>query len=181
METPTTLDVITAVGAIATPILVLVLGGLGWVIKSRIEKSIKQEEALRADRVAVYNQVLEPFIIMFMKEEFLRSDPKYKGKTKDMAIGETINSVSYRQAAFRLALMGSDSVLRAFNELMQFFYQPGVDVVIKSDPKRSMELLGDFLLEIRKSVGNETTTIQNLEMLEWFINDIRKFKKNGRY
>jgi hypothetical protein len=64
---------------------------------------------------------------------------------------------------------------------MQFFYNNNMNEVTSKDPKKPMEVLGEFLLEIRKSVGNDDTTIQSLEMLEWLITDIRKYKKNGKY
>lgn len=181
MNSPTILDYITAAGAIATPILVLLLGGLGWIIKNRFDQAIKREEALRVNRIEVYNQILEPYIVMFMKPEHLAKDQKYKGKTTEVIISEIINTVSYRQAAFRLAIMGSDNVVKSFNNLMQFFFNENVKDAIVKDPTRPMVVLGDFLLEIRKSVGNDDTTIQSLEMLEWFITDIRKYKKNGKY
>jgi len=178
---PTILDYVTAIGAITTPILVLLLGGLGWIVKNRFDKAIKREEALREDRVEIYNKILEPYIIMFMKPDILAKDPMYKDKSQETAISEILHSVSYRQTAFKLALMGSDEVVRAFNDLMQFFYNQDLKQVIVQDPKKPMAVLGDFLLEIRKSVGNDDTTIQNLEMLEWMITDIRKYKKNGKY
>jgi len=37
-------------------------------------------------------------------------------------------------------------------------------------------LVGSFLLEIRKSMGNEATELDNWEMLEWFITDARKYR-----
>jgi len=44
-----------------------------------------------------------------------------------------------------------------------------------------VDLLGNFLLEIRRSVGNETTKIKNYELLGWFIKDIETVinKENG--
>ena len=40
-----------------------------------------------------------------------------------------------------------------------------------------MSLLGTFLLEIRKSMGNETTALDNWDMLEWFLKDARRFRE----
>lgn len=36
-------------------------------------------------------------------------------------------------------------------------------------------LLGQFLLEIRRSMGNEETKFTNWEMLEWFLKDARRY------
>jgi hypothetical protein len=64
-------------------------------------------------------------------------------------------------------------VVRSHNELWQHAYSANKDAGQKS-PTELMKLLGTFLLQIRKSVGNKTTSLSNLEMLEWFINDIKE-------
>ena len=65
----TFIDYLTAIGTIATPILLIVISAIGWYLKSRIEASWKTEaelrrraekleEAIRDDRLQVYNEVL---------------------------------------------------------------------------------------------------------------------------
>ena len=39
-----------------------------------------------------------------------------------------------------------------------------------------MALLGTFLLEIRRSMGNEATKLTNWQMLEWFLTDARTWR-----
>ena len=39
-----------------------------------------------------------------------------------------------------------------------------------------MDLLGKFLLEIRKSMGNEATKLGNWDMLAWLLTDIKKYR-----
>ena len=69
----------------------------------------------------------------------------------------------------------------SYNNLMQHIY--GLQSIGKAaaseQTHETMRLLGDFLLEIRKSMGNETTTIDNVGMLEWFITDVRKIRVSG--
>ena len=36
---------------------------------------------------------------------------------------------------------------------------------------------GTLLLEIRRSMGNESSKLTNWQMLEWFITDVRKYSK----
>ena len=175
-NTPTILDYISAIGSIATPFLVLILSGIGWMISNRIEKARQVEEKLRQDRIDIYNAVLQPHIIMFAKDEGLPE--KYKGKNKEAVLKEILLSLEYKQAAFKLSLIGSDEVFRAYSNLMQYFYTND----LKQDTSlEGMRLLGVLLLEIRKSVGNEKTSFVPFEMLEFAITDIRKFKKNGKY
>ena len=69
MDNKTWLDFLTAFGSIATPILVLFLTGAGWKIRQSIEHKTKLEEKLRDDRIEIYHQILEPYIIMLMPDE----------------------------------------------------------------------------------------------------------------
>jgi hypothetical protein len=89
-------------------------------------------------------------------------------------------SLEYRQKAFRLSLVGSDSVVLAYNNLMQYFYQRNDQTQQPPAPvdvKEMMSLLGRFLLEIRRSMGNEATKLDNWGMLEWFLTDARKYRE----
>lgn len=187
---PTLLQILTAVGSVATPVLLAVFSAIGWTIKRKVEatqraeeRARKLEEELREDRLKVYNQVLEPFIIIFTKDEGIAAEKAYKGKKKETLAQEKILSVSYRQAVFKLSLFASDEVVRSYNEMMQFFYAqaepPSSD--LEGTSLKLMNLFGAFLLAIRRSVGNETTKLDNLAMLEWFISDIRKLKSQKRH
>ena len=86
-------------------------------------------------------------------------------------------SLEYRQKGFKLSLVGSDPVVKAYNDLMQFFYShSGAEGGSKLDHREMMALLGEFLLEIRRSMGNEATTLDNWGMLEWFMTDARRLR-----
>jgi hypothetical protein len=193
----TILEWITAIGAIATPILLAIFAGVGWAIRRRIEeqqkvadelraRTRKLEEELREDRIAVYNKILEPFILIFMKDEGLAREKAYKGKKKEQITQEIMTSVAYREAAFKLSLFGSDNVVRAYNDLMQYFYTQG-DIVkeqkngdaLSKHTVQVMNYFGSLLLEIRKSVGNESTELNNIEMLEWLITDVRRLQREN--
>ena len=190
---PTIIELITVIGTIATPILLIVLSGIGWFIKSRLETSQKAEEELRrraekleeeirGDRLQVYNDILEPFIMLFTKEEASSGNRAHRGKSKKERALEIMLSLKYRQAAFKLTLFANDGVVKAYNELMQFSYK--MESTAESseghDPNAtSLQILGvfgAFLLEIRKSVGNEASSLSNFEMLEWMIKDIDTVK-----
>jgi len=87
-------------------------------------------------------------------------------------------TLDYRKLGFKLSLMGSDSVVKAYNNLMQYFYNMEDNEASQKTTflKEMLELLGTFLLEIRKSMGNETTTLDCWDMCEWWMSDIRKIK-----
>ena len=61
---------------------------------------------------------------------------------------------------------------------MQYSYHMDKD---KSDSLENsaniLNLLGNFLLEIRRSMGNDSTKINNWGMLKWFIKDIDDLSK----
>ena len=183
MDNKTWLDFLTAFGSIATPILVLFLTGAGWKIRQSIEHKTKLEEKLRDDRIEIYHQILEPYIIILMPDEAWNLDPKNKGKDKNNEATAKLLSLEYRKLSFRLSLIGSDNVVKAFNNLYQYFYKNAENSqsTIQSNPtdkaKEMMSLIGLLLLEIRKSMGNEETKLNEWDMLEWFITDARKMKE----
>ncbi len=183
------LDYVTAFGTVATPVLVLILTGIGWHIKSRLEavresenKKLDRirelEDKLREDRIEIYNALLEPFFVLFTTDVVFSQDPKYKGKNKkEYSIGKML-TVDYRKVGFKLSLIADDSVVMAYNQLMQFFYHT------KENPAEPeihtsqwLHLLGNLLLEIRKSLGNKETKVDEWEMLEWFITDVQNMRK----
>ena len=178
MNESTVLQWITAIGAVATPVLVLLLTALGWNIRTRLERRFSLEDSLREDRVEVYNQILEPFVVLLMSDAAWAADPKNKNKDKNALATRSMLSLEYRQNAFKLSLFGADGVVRAYNDLMQYFFQRGdQDWQPKPTDVRDMAgLLGQFLLEIRRSLGNEATALDRWEMLEWFMTDARKYR-----
>lgn len=182
MEEKSWLDYISAIGSASTPIIVLILTAVGWKYRQSVERKMKLEEKLRDDRIDIYNQILEPFIILLMTDTAWQSDKRNKAKDKNEIAVSQMLSLDYRKVSFKLSLIGSDSVVSSFNDLMQHFYNQADDGQTPSaDQLRTMmSLLGSFLLEIRKSMGNETTKIDNWGMLEWFMTDARKMR-NGTY
>lgn len=180
------IDYATAIGSTLTPILVLLLTGVGWHIKAKLERNRDEgskaqarirelEDKLRADRIETYNQILEPFFVLFTTDAIFTSDPKFKGKNKDqLSIGKML-TVEYRKVGFKLSLVADDAVVRAYNKLMQFFYKgkhEGLsDDELRVQTSQWIKLLSELLLEIRKSMGNQHTSLTNWEMIEWFMSD----------
>ena len=75
-------------------------------------------------------------------------------------------------------MIGSDEVVKAYNNLFQYFYlrENKEEKANITELKEMMSLLGCFLLEIRRSMGNEETKLNNWDMLEWFLTDARKYR-----
>ena len=113
---------------------------------------------------------------MFMTDAAWKSDPKNKSRDKmDLGVKRAL-SLDYRKQAFRLALVGSDGVVFAYNSLMQSFFHAGDTPHDIEKAKSMMSLIGNLLLEIRKSMGNEDTELDRWAMIEWFISDAPKYR-----
>lgn len=176
-------------GAILTPLLLGIMSVVGWSIKQRVESGQQRElqaiehtrqleGEMREDRLAVYMEILQPFVLVFSKDQGFLQDKAYRGKTKDQVIEEIMVSIDFRRAAFRMSLFASDEVLTAYNTLMQFFYSRDADTPSTTlETGQMMRLFGEFLLAIRRSVGNEGTKLDYMGMLEWLITDIRDYRE----
>jgi len=171
----TWIDYLTAFGSIATPILVLALTGVGWQIRRRMERRAELEDKLREDRISTYNQILEPFIMLLSPDDASESGSgKGRGKGGKAEARRKLLSVDYRKAAFKMSLVGSDGVVTSFNNLMQHFYHSGEseeEGANLDELSRTTELLGRFLLEIRKSMGNDATKLDEWSMIMWWLKD----------
>ena len=145
------------------PTLLMVLGGIiTWFIKSKIEELRTIEEKLREERRNIYAQILDPYIRLF-------ADMKEKGPDEALKL---ITSYDYRKTAFNLNLVGSDDVVLAYNNLMKHTYAG--EATENKDPNTMMLLWGKLLLEIRKSLGNKNTKLDEFDMLRAMIKDIDK-------
>lgn len=151
------MDWLTAVGP---PLLMIIGGIITWLLKSTTEELRATEEKLRVERRKIYSEILEPYIHMFAD---------LKGKGPDQAL-KRMMSFDYRKTAFELNLFGSDKVVRAYNALMRYAYQ--TEASASRNPRDFVLLWGHLLLEIRKSLGNERTKLNEVDMLRGMITDI---------
>ncbi len=90
-------DYIAAIANIVTPIIILIFSAIGWKYRQSIERRLKIEEKLRGERIEIYNQILEPFIIMLMTDAPWSSDPKNKNKDKYKIATAKLLSLEYRK------------------------------------------------------------------------------------
>lgn len=160
--------------SVAIPMVIFILG-------NRYTKIRQLEEKLRNDRIEIYNKILEPFLLIFSTEAIIKGSSKYKRdqeKTGVQLAAEKMLNLDYQDYAFKLNLIGSDKVVKAYNNLMQAYYN------LPKNDENGQELIkymSVLLLEVRKSLGNESTKLHAIEMLEWKISDLRKQKINGKY
>ena len=149
---------------LAPTLVGLVGGAIGWFLKSRLEAKRRDQEALRDERAKIYVDILMPFIRIFTDLSPARQEEALR----------EVKSVEYRKLAFRLALIGDDTVVRAWNRLWQTLFR--MQTAKSSSPEELVLGLGDVLLAIRKSLGIKDTSLDNKDMLRWMITDIDKLK-----
>lgn len=106
------------------------------------------------------------------------SDKKYKSIDKTDFGTNKMLSLEYRKLSFKLGLMAPDDVVRSYNNLMQYFYNSEVNSKKSThkSAKETLELIGILLIEIRKSMGNDTTKLTSWDMCEWWMSDTRLIK-----
>ena len=167
----------TTIGSITTPILVVYFGYTFSRKQKEIDRKIKLEEQLRGDRIGIYNEILQPYIIIFTPDQVWNSDPKTRKKDKFETATSEMLSVGYRKTTFKLILTGSDRVVKAHNDLL-LLLRKTQGFSEEKKLKELMTLLGDFLLEIRRNLGSEATELTNIDMLEWFISDARELMES---
>ena len=147
------------------PSLLMIIGGLiVWIIKSKIEELRAIEEKLREDRRKIYEQILDPYIQLFTNLE----------KTEEAM--KKITSYEYKKTSFNLYLFGSDSVIRAYNQMVKYAFESETSKTQESYKQMVVILWGKFMLEIRKSLGNKRTKLNELDMLEGLLKDMEKIK-----
>ena len=114
---------------------------------------------------------------MFTTEEAIKQDSKFRNQNKnDIAIKKML-SFEYRKIGFKLSLVATDPVIRAYNQLMQYFYNlEGSQRSLEEQISDWIALMATLLLEIRKSMGNEASNLNKWEMIEWFMKDTEKIK-----
>jgi len=141
--------------------LILFTGVVVWYFQSRAEELREINRKLRDERRNIYRDLLDPFITVLAGET--KAGLKRKATTK-------ITSVEYKKVGFDLNLFGSDEVVSAFNDLMRYSYE--IEEKGEADQKKLFSLWGNFLLEIRKDIGDKKTKLKEKDMLSALIKDI---------
>lgn len=167
-------DWITAIGVILTPLAVAIFG-YRWSRQSQAaERQAAIDRQMQADRIAVYQELLKPFMVMFMNDIVWKNEQtrnkNYKNKTKEQVVQDLMWSENWIATSFRFTLIGSDAAVLAFNQLMDTARSQGGAPAM--NPAQLVELFANLLLEIRRSAGNEQTGLENWDMLKPFITDL---------
>jgi hypothetical protein len=151
---------------LAAPTLMIIGGIITWIIKSRTEEYRVIQEQLREQQRQIYQDILTPLIKMLGGT---RNEKDEKEAIKK------ILSYDYRKTAFEMNMIGSDEVVKAWGDFMQYLYKND-ETTRLSNPFETLELLGKVVLEIRKSLGHKKTKLKPEDMLRFLITDIDSLK-----
>ncbi len=153
------------------PVALTLLGGsIGWFLKDRVEASRTREQRLHEERARLYTEILEPVLAPFTERD---------ASTAARLVSK-MTTPEYRRNAFQLAMLGSDPVVKSWNDFMQYMYHTDHDKA-GVHPSTAIRRLGRVLLEIRRSVGSPDTKLTELDMLKWFIKDIEVIEDDSSH
>ena len=143
---------ITLIASVAIPIVIFIVG-------NRITGLRQLEEKLRNDRIEIYDKILEPFFLIFSTEAIIQGSlksKKEKPKTGVELATEKLLNLDYQAYSFKLSLIGSDEVLRAYNNLMQAYFHLSESIEENANVGEGLIMyMAVLLLEVRKNLGNE--------------------------
>jgi hypothetical protein len=151
------------------PIVTALIGAATiWIVQKNLQEKKEIERRLSEKRQETYRDILDPFIRML-------TNLKAEELSKEV---EKLKSYEYKKITFELNLVGSDEVVLAYNNLMQYIYR--IQRLHKSegyeekDPTELLRLWGNLMLEIRKSLGHKNTKLDEWDMFRGTIKDIDK-------
>lgn len=134
-------------------------------------------------------ELLDPYIFLFTNMPKLNQENKTT-EAESKIYSEFLKkstSFEYKQTAFKLCLLGSHEVVKAYNNLIEFTTLPK-DQNQKDDNQIIILLYATLLLKIRKNLGSKNTLLKRLnekDMLKTMnIKDVNKLnipKLKNRY
>ncbi|WP_140160573.1 hypothetical protein [Algoriphagus antarcticus] len=150
--------------SIIVPIFSLIIGA--YYQKQRDRLLLEQETFFQKKRDN-YFKVIEPIISMISNSKNSQEQGKVVSK---------ILSNEYRKEVLSLSLYGNDEVVKAFNDMFQLIYDKEK---YNENVSLLIPFLGKVLLEMRKELGNKNTKIDEFQILEFLIKDIKEMKSEN--
>lgn len=139
--------------------LLLLLGGIGWLYKHEKEKRLEIEKKLSEKKYAVYSNLTDIFF------EILKQINKNQKTQIDKVADKMIDIKK------EILIYGSDKVIQKF-----FNWQRNTET------NQSLKAFAELMIEIRKDMGNPNTRITPLDFLISLLknaNEIEELKKQG--
>lgn len=139
---------------IAIPILLLVLGGIGWLYRHEKERRLQIEKQLSDKKYNVYTNLLTVFFDILKQV-------KKKQSTNSLKLTDKMIDIKKE-----LLIFGNDRVLFAF-----FNWEK------ESQTKGNFKALAELIIEVRKDMGNPKTTISSKDFILSLVTNETELKK----
>lgn len=130
------------------PILLVLLGGVGWLYRHEKEKRLEIEKQLSIKKYDVYVRLLNVFF------NILKQVKKGQSTNADKLVDTMI------EIKKDIIIFGSDEVLNNF-----FNWEK------KSQSKESLKALSELVISVRKDMGNPKTKITSNDFLKSLVQD----------
>ena len=141
-----------------TPILLALLGGVGWLYRHERERRAAIERQLSKDKYNTYIELINIFFDVF------------KGvKRDDQPNGEELMERMI-DANKELVIYGSDDVVKTYFEWLSTARNGTMD----------MELFGEVIIAIRRDMGNPDTSVTSHNFLRMILTDFDEMRAKGQ-
>lgn len=130
------------------PILLVLLGGVGWLYRHEKEKRLEIEKQLSVKKYDVYVRLLTVFF------NILKQVKKGQSTNADKLVDTMI------EIKKDIIIFGSDEVLNNF-----FNWEK------KSQSKESLKALSELVISVRRDMGNPKTKITSNDFLKSLVQD----------
>jgi len=146
------------------PILVILLGGFGWVIRQELEKRRRIEEQLSHEKYLTYMIFVDAMFGLFHQQALERENIEHRPtKESDLV-------VKLQEFSKKVIFYGSDDVIRAYQEFMSHSQESAeAPNVVKSS-----ENMAKVIVAIRKDMGHPNTKFTPKTFVKQLINDYHK-------
>lgn len=139
---------------IAIPILLLILGGIGWLYRHEKERRHQIEKQLSDRKYDVYIKLLTIFFDIL--KQVKKGQPTNASKLIDIMI----------DIKKELIIFGNDNVLFAF-----FKWEK------ESQTKSNLKALAELIIEVRKDMGNPKTSVSTKDFLKSLVSTDRDYRE----
>ena len=139
---------------ISVPILLLILGGIGWLYRHEKERRLQIEKQLSERKYDVYIKLLTVFFDIL--KQVKKAQPTNASKLIDKML----------DIKKELIIFGNDNVLFSF-----FRWEK------QSQTKSNLKALAELIIEVRKDMGNPKTSITTKDFLKSLVSTESDFKE----
>lgn len=136
----------------------VVLGGLvGAVLTAFRQNWVSRKQHLRERRAQLYNELLVPYA---------RALATAGSGDMDEGLLDFVQSEQYYEHRFNFVVEADDDVVREHNQMMRKIRAAEAGETEEDQTLVVMKAVADLLLRVRRGMGNKSTALNRVEVLE---------------